>query len=225
MTSKWGWGGFVRHTALVIRFARMAEGRTDEPAIEERLSGVRGALRAAPAPRRACSSVRFSPSLVYALPMRGLSGPAHALAAIVAWVVAWWITEPVPIPVTSLLGASLAVMAGVSDAKSAFAPFGDPVIYLFLGKLHHRQGDVRPRAGQALRLSPSLGPRRGQQLRPDPARLRRDHGRSLDVDQQHGDHGHDVPHRPGHHLGDVRHPGRDARRPAGEGQFLASPPA
>ena len=32
------------------------------------------------------------------------------MAAIVAWVVAWWITEPVPIPVTSLLGASLALV-------------------------------------------------------------------------------------------------------------------
>ena len=110
----------------------MAEGRTEDPELSERpaepetrFERLRHRLGLFLGPLLAV--------LVYALPLRGLSGPAHALAAIVAWVAAWWITEPVPIPVTSLLGASLAVAAGVSDAKSAFAPFGDPVIYLFLG--------------------------------------------------------------------------------------------
>jgi len=110
----------------------MAEGRTEEPGLDERLSEAE--VRFERLRRRI--GLFLGPllaALVYALPLRGLSGPAHALAAIIIWVVAWWITEPVPIPVTSLLGASLAVAAGVSDAKTAFAPFGDPVIFLFLG--------------------------------------------------------------------------------------------
>jgi len=110
----------------------MAEGRTEEPELEERLTEAEERFERL----RRRLGLFFGPllaALIAAIPLRGLSAPAHALAAIIAWVVAWWITEPVPIPVTSLLGASLAVAAGVSDAKAAFAPFGDPVIYLFLG--------------------------------------------------------------------------------------------
>lgn len=71
--------------------------------------------------------------LVYLLPMSGLSLRAHTLAAVIAWVVVWWVTEPVPIPVTSLFGAALCVVGGVADARTVFAPFAHPIIFLFLG--------------------------------------------------------------------------------------------
>ena len=58
---------------------------------------------------------------------------AARLAAILAWVLTWWITEAVPIPITALLGPALAVLCGVGGAKEIFASFGDPVIFLFLG--------------------------------------------------------------------------------------------
>ena len=58
---------------------------------------------------------------------------AARLAAILAWVLTWWITEAVPIPVTALLGPALAVLSGVGPVREMFAPFGDPVIFLFLG--------------------------------------------------------------------------------------------
>lgn len=67
------------------------------------------------------------------LPMSSLSSRAHTLAAVIGWVIVWWITEPVPIPATSLLGAALCVLTGVTNAKGAFAPFGDPIIFLFVG--------------------------------------------------------------------------------------------
>ncbi len=70
---------------------------------------------------------------VYLLPMEGLSPRAHTLAAVIAWVVVWWVTEPVPIPITSLFGAGLCVIAGVADAKTVLAPFANPIIFLFLG--------------------------------------------------------------------------------------------
>ena len=70
--------------------------------------------------------------LVLALPLP-LAPDAHRLAAVMALVMLFWIGEPVPLPVTSLLGPALAVLLGVSGARDAFAPFGDPVIFLFLG--------------------------------------------------------------------------------------------
>ena len=63
----------------------------------------------------------------------GLDPPAHRLLAVMALVMVFWIGEPVPLAVTSLLGPALAVALGVAPARDAFAPFGDPVIFLFLG--------------------------------------------------------------------------------------------
>jgi sodium-dependent dicarboxylate transporter 2/3/5 len=67
------------------------------------------------------------------MPTPGLTDAAHQLAAIVTLVVVWWITEPIPIPVTALLGAGLAVVFGVAPATEAFAPFASPTIFLFIG--------------------------------------------------------------------------------------------
>jgi len=71
--------------------------------------------------------------LVYFTPIAGLKPEAHTLMAIMTFVATWWICEPVPIPVTSLIGPVLAVLCGVVPAKAAFAPFADPLIYLFMG--------------------------------------------------------------------------------------------
>jgi sodium-dependent dicarboxylate transporter 2/3/5 len=65
--------------------------------------------------------------------MPTLTPKAQMLAAIIGWVVTWWVTEPIPIPVTALLGAMLCIPFGVSPARNVFAPFSDPIIYLFLG--------------------------------------------------------------------------------------------
>ena len=67
------------------------------------------------------------------LPMPGLSGPAHRLAAILAAVVVLWISEALPMPVTALLGAVAAVVLRVAPAKEVLAPFADPLIFLFIG--------------------------------------------------------------------------------------------
>jgi len=85
---------------------------------------------------RVSISLFLGPLLGLALwfvPMPGLTQQAHSLAAIVAWVVVWWIGEPVPIPVSALLGAVLCVLCGVADAKTVLAPFAEPTIFLFLG--------------------------------------------------------------------------------------------
>jgi sodium-dependent dicarboxylate transporter 2/3/5 len=62
-----------------------------------------------------------------------LDAPAQRLAAILAAVVVAWLTEVIPIPVTALLIAPAMVAAGITDAKKAFAPYADPLLFLFYG--------------------------------------------------------------------------------------------
>jgi sodium-dependent dicarboxylate transporter 2/3/5 len=71
--------------------------------------------------------------LVYLTPMPSLTPNAHILAAIISWVGIWWVTEPVPLPMSAMLGAMLCVLCGVADVRKVFAPFADPIIWLFFG--------------------------------------------------------------------------------------------
>ena len=71
--------------------------------------------------------------LVWYIDIPGLEENAHTLLAIMTLVALWWITEPVPIPVTSLIGPTLCVLFGVVSMKEAFAAFGNPMIFLFMG--------------------------------------------------------------------------------------------
>lgn len=71
--------------------------------------------------------------LVFITPIAGLSPQAHTLLSIMTLVALWWITEPIPIPVTSLLGPTLCVVFGVVKMKEAFAAFANPMIFLFMG--------------------------------------------------------------------------------------------
>lgn len=71
--------------------------------------------------------------IVWATPISGLSPEGHKLAAIMTLVALWWITEPVPIPVTSLIGPTLCVIFDVVKMKDAFAAFANPTIFLFMG--------------------------------------------------------------------------------------------
>ncbi|MBQ3726906.1 MAG: DASS family sodium-coupled anion symporter [Selenomonadaceae bacterium] len=66
-------------------------------------------------------------------PIDALTLEAHKLLAIMVLVALWWITEPVPIPVTSLLGPTLACVTGAIPAGAAFAAFSNPMIFLFMG--------------------------------------------------------------------------------------------
>src|SRR5262245_46616679 len=63
----------------------------------------------------------------------GLTVPAHRLAAILATVVVLWVTEAIPMAITAFLGVASAVVLGVAPASEAFAPFADPLIFVFVG--------------------------------------------------------------------------------------------
>jgi sodium-dependent dicarboxylate transporter 2/3/5 len=62
-----------------------------------------------------------------------LSVAGHRMAAIMGLVVVLWMTEALPMAITAMLGPMLAVIFGVADARSALAPFADPIIFLFIG--------------------------------------------------------------------------------------------
>jgi len=71
--------------------------------------------------------------LVYGFPFTNLSNEAHILAGILTWVVVSWVTEALPLAMTSLLGAALCVLGGLGSAREVFATFAHPIIFLFIG--------------------------------------------------------------------------------------------
>ena len=61
-------------------------------------------------------------------------GPQPALTAgIVAWMAVWWISEAVPLAVTSLLPLVLFPLFGIDSMAGTAANYGKEIIYLFLG--------------------------------------------------------------------------------------------
>jgi sodium-dependent dicarboxylate transporter 2/3/5 len=66
-------------------------------------------------------------------PFPSLSPQAHALAAVMSAVVVLWVTEALPMPVTALMAAVACVVLRVAPAKEVFAPFADPLMFLFIG--------------------------------------------------------------------------------------------
>jgi len=62
-----------------------------------------------------------------------IPAPAHRLGAILLMMVVLWITEALPLAVTALIGPVLAIVLQVAPARTVFAPFADPIIFLFIG--------------------------------------------------------------------------------------------
>jgi len=69
----------------------------------------------------------------YFSPLLKENPKAHSLLAIFLWIVVWWVTECIPIPITALLVPVFITAFRVAPVKDAFAPFADPIIMLFLG--------------------------------------------------------------------------------------------
>ncbi len=71
-----------------------------------------------------------------------LAPPAQRVAAVLALMIILWMTEALPLAVTALLGPTLCIVLGVATAQVAFAPFADPVIFLFIGSFILAEGMV-----------------------------------------------------------------------------------
>ena len=86
----------------------------------------------------------FAGPIVFALVLLipfDLDGNQHRLAAILAFVVVWWVTEAVPIPVTALLGVALCALLEATppppeddtSVDVVFGLFTDDTVMLFIG--------------------------------------------------------------------------------------------
>ncbi len=65
--------------------------------------------------------------------MEALSVAGQRTLAVAVWMIVWWITEAVDLAVTALLPIVLFPLLGISTIDQATAPYGNQVIYLFLG--------------------------------------------------------------------------------------------
>ena len=64
---------------------------------------------------------------------QGLSLDIAITAMITLWCVVWWVFEPIPIPVTSLLPLALLPLLGVLTPAQVGQAYGSPLILLLLG--------------------------------------------------------------------------------------------
>jgi len=63
----------------------------------------------------------------------GLSDAGRATAAVATLMAFWWLTEALPLAATALLPIGLFPLLGICSAAKATAPYGDKVIFLFMG--------------------------------------------------------------------------------------------
>lgn len=71
--------------------------------------------------------------IVLLKPMPYLSKEAHHLLAILILIIVYWISEAIPLAITSLLAPVLCIIFDVCSEKDAFINFAHPIIFLFLG--------------------------------------------------------------------------------------------
>lgn len=71
--------------------------------------------------------------IIYLWPIEGLSLQGKAVLASTLWVAAWWVTEAVPLVVTSLLPIIIFPLSGALSISDTTGSYGNPFIYLFLG--------------------------------------------------------------------------------------------
>ncbi|WLR58847.1 SLC13 family permease [Guptibacillus hwajinpoensis] len=63
----------------------------------------------------------------------GMSGEAVQMLGLISWIATWWVTEALPIPITSLLPLLLFPITGVMETGDVSTSYGDPLIFLFAG--------------------------------------------------------------------------------------------
>ena len=71
--------------------------------------------------------------MLLAGPPDGLDLPAWATAALLAWMAIWWATEPIPIPVTSLLPLAVLPVFGAATPRAVATGYSSPIVLLLMG--------------------------------------------------------------------------------------------
>ena len=65
-------------------------------------------------------------------PFDGMNQESHAIFCSVLWIASWWITEAIPIPVTSLLPLVLFPITGGLDLSSTASAYGNKIIFFYM---------------------------------------------------------------------------------------------
>ena len=91
--------------------------------------------------------------LVLLLPAPALTPEGHRLAAVLAWVLVYWVGEAIPIPATALLGPVLCVLLGIAEPAAVLAPFAHPIVFLFIGSFILAEGMIVHRLNERIALS------------------------------------------------------------------------
>jgi solute carrier family 13 (sodium-dependent dicarboxylate transporter), member 2/3/5 len=63
----------------------------------------------------------------------GMSAAGWRVSGLALWMATWWITEAMPLPVTSLLPVVILPVDHILPLKSTLTSFSSPIIFLFLG--------------------------------------------------------------------------------------------
>ncbi len=90
-------------------------------------------------------------TIIMLLSPMGLQPKQHTLAAILLGVIVLWVCEPMPIPISGLLGIGLIVMLGAGTATEVLTPFGSTTIFTFIGAFILAQAMMK--TGVARRLA------------------------------------------------------------------------
>ena len=73
-------------------------------------------------------------TVINLLPAPELLNPvAWKVISVAIWMITWWTTETVPLPVTALIPLLLFPLLGVFEIREAAASYAHPVIFLFMG--------------------------------------------------------------------------------------------
>jgi sodium-dependent dicarboxylate transporter 2/3/5 len=74
-------------------------------------------------------------AVVFAMALRagGLELDDSMLSGVTLWCAIWWVTEPVPVPATSLIPLAFLPILGLLDHKSTAHAYGDSLILLLMG--------------------------------------------------------------------------------------------
>lgn len=71
--------------------------------------------------------------ILFLLPLPGLSYEGRAVLAVTAWMAVWWISESIPLGITSLMPLVLLPLLQTVDANVVASSYGDNLIFLFIG--------------------------------------------------------------------------------------------
>ena len=72
-------------------------------------------------------------TLCTAPPLMAMTEPAWHITGLMLWMITWWISEVLPIPVTSILPMIFIPLLGIDKIDAATAPYAHPLIFLFFG--------------------------------------------------------------------------------------------